>query len=211
MDVADVVPSDVPPELADGLDEGDDLDVADGAADLDDDHIDVLGAEGPDAFLDLVGHVRDDLDGLAQVVTPALLGDHRRVDPAGGGVGVLVEVLVDEPLVVAEVEVGLAAVLGDEDLAVLERVHRARVDVDVRVELAHGDPEARHLSRRPSDEAVRPLPRDDDTPPVKKMYLVAVSDRAAGAVPSRAPACARGGPAVVCSPKGCGGPSMSGT
>ena len=31
VDVADVVPADVPAELADGLDEGDDLDVADGA------------------------------------------------------------------------------------------------------------------------------------------------------------------------------------
>ena len=52
------------------------------------------------------------------------------------------QVLVDEPLVVAEVEVGLPAVLGDEHLAVLERVHGARVDVDVRVELAHGDLQA---------------------------------------------------------------------
>ena len=145
MDVADVVPSDVAPELADGLDEGDDLDVADRAADLHDDHVDVLGAEGADALLDLVGDVRDDLDGLPQIVAPALLGDDRRVDPAGGGVGPLVQVLVDEPFVVAEVEVGLAAVLGDEDLAVLEGVHRARVDVDVRVELAHGHPETAAL------------------------------------------------------------------
>lgn len=30
----------------------------------------------------------------------------------------------------------------------------------------------RHLSNRPSDEAVRPLPSDEDTPPVTKMYLV---------------------------------------
>ena len=36
-----------------------------------------------------------------------------------------------EALVVAEVEVGLGAVVGDEDLAVLERAHRARIDVDV--------------------------------------------------------------------------------
>ena len=41
----------------------------------------------------------------------------------------------------ADVEVGLGAVLGDEHLAVLERVHRARVDVEVRVELLHRDPQ----------------------------------------------------------------------
>ncbi len=44
--VADVVPTDVAAELADGLEEGDDLDVADGAADLDDDDVDVVGARG---------------------------------------------------------------------------------------------------------------------------------------------------------------------
>ena len=55
--------------------------------------------------------------------------------------------LVDEPLVVAEVEVGLAAVVGDEHLAVLERVHRAGVDVDVRVELLHRDPQAPQLQQ----------------------------------------------------------------
>ena len=41
-----------------------------------------------------------------------------------------------------EIEVGLATVVGDENLTVLERVHGARVDVDVRVELLHRDPQA---------------------------------------------------------------------
>src|SRR5213592_2849172 len=45
------------------------------------------------------------------------------------------QVLVDEALVVADVEVGLRTVLGHEHLAVLEGAHRARVDVEVRVEL----------------------------------------------------------------------------
>ena len=56
---------------------------------------------------------------------------------------------VDEALVVTEVEVGLAAVVGDEHLAVLEGVHRAGVDVDVGVELLHRDPEAPGLEQPP--------------------------------------------------------------
>jgi len=49
---------------------------------------------------------------------------------------------------VADVEVRLSAVLGDEDLSVLERVHRARIDVEVRIELLHRDVEsARHQQR----------------------------------------------------------------
>jgi len=42
---------------------------------------------------------------------------------------------VDEAFVVTEVEIRLAAVVEHEHLAVLEGGHRARVDVDVRVDL----------------------------------------------------------------------------
>ncbi|GAB3149296.1 hypothetical protein GCM10027258_45530 [Amycolatopsis stemonae] len=38
-----------------------------------------------------------------------------------------------------DVEVGLGAVVGDEHLTVLERVHRPGVDVEVRIELLHRD------------------------------------------------------------------------
>jgi hypothetical protein len=58
-------------------------------------------------------------------------------------------VLVDEPLVVAEVEIGLSAVLGHEHLAVLERIHGPRVDVDIGVQLLDHDPEATRLEESP--------------------------------------------------------------
>ena len=106
--------------LADGFEEGQRLDVADRAADLDDGDIAVRRhlAHG---VLDLVGDVGDDLDGLAEVVAAALLGDDLLVDAAGGEVVVAGELGVGEALVVAQIEVGLRAVVGDEDLAVLER------------------------------------------------------------------------------------------
>ena len=46
-----------------------------------------------------------------------------------------------------EVEVRLAAVIGDEDFTVLERIHRARIDVDVRVELLERDPQTSVLQQ----------------------------------------------------------------
>ena len=95
-----------------------------------------------DPLLDLVGDVRDHLDGGAEVVAAALAADDRVVDGAGGDVGGARGVVVGEALVVAEIEIGLGAVLGDEHLAVLERAHRPRVDVDVGVELLDLDPEA---------------------------------------------------------------------
>ena len=148
VDVQDVRPPDVLAHLADGLEERQRLDVADGPADLDDDDVRIAVAGDPtDALLDLVGDVRDDLDRAAEVVAAALLGDDRLVDAAGGDVAQLGQVLVDEALVVAEVEVGLGAVVGDEDLAVLVRRHRARIHVDVRIELEDGDPETSGLEQ----------------------------------------------------------------
>ena len=130
-------------ELADRLKERQRLDVADGAADLGDHEVDRLRlGDDQDPLLDLVGDVGDHLDGGAEVVAAALPLDHRVVDGAGGHVGGARGVLVGEALVVAEVEIGLGSVLGDEDLAVLERAHRPRVDVDVGIELLQLNPEA---------------------------------------------------------------------
>ena len=75
-------------ELAQRLEERQRLDVADRAADLRDHDVDVGGlGHQPDAVLDLVGDVRDHLDGVAEVVAAALAPDHRVVDRAGRGVG----------------------------------------------------------------------------------------------------------------------------
>ena len=147
--VEDVVAAELVPQLADRLEEGQALDVAHGAADLGQHHVDVgrLG-DAQDARLDLVRDVRDHLHGLAEVLALALLADHRVVDAAGRVVRRARRVLVDEALVVAEVEVGLRPVLRHEHLAVLVRRHRAGIDVDVRVELLHADLEAVRLQQR---------------------------------------------------------------
>ncbi len=48
----------------------------------------------------------------------------------------------------AEVEIGLGAVVGDENLAVLVRRHRARIDIEIGVELAQTDLIAARLQQR---------------------------------------------------------------
>src|SRR5439155_748695 len=144
VDVEGVAAADFLAELADGLEERERLDVADGAADLDDDDVDAL-ADLADALLDLVGDVGDDLHGLAEVVAAALFLDDLEVDAAGGEVVLARGAHGGEALVVAEVEVGLGAVVGDEDLAVLERRHGSGIDVDVGIEFLEGDLEAARL------------------------------------------------------------------
>ena len=148
VDVEHVAAPDVLAHLADRLEERQRLDVADGPADLDDDDVRApVARDAPDALLDLVGDVRDDLDRAAEVVAAPLLRDDGLVDAPGRDVRQLREVLVDEALVVAEVEVGLGAVVGDEDLAVLVRRHRARIHVDVGIELEDGDGETAALEQ----------------------------------------------------------------
>ena len=85
VDEDGVVAAQLLAHLADGFEEGQRFDVADGAADLDDGHV-AVGRDLAHGVLDLVGDVGDHLDGLAEVVAAALLGDDLLVDAAGGEV-----------------------------------------------------------------------------------------------------------------------------
>ena len=132
--------------LAHGFEERQRLDVTHRAADFHDRHVHRVGRADTGAaahiVLDLVGDVRDDLHGLAEVVAAALLLQHRGVDLAAGEVVGLAHARRDEALVVAQVQVGLGAVVGDEHLAVLERRHRPRIDVQIGIQLDQRDLEA---------------------------------------------------------------------
>ena len=164
VEIEHVLGPDLAPELPDRLEERERLDVADRAADLGDDDVGRrrLG-RALDPRLDLVRDVRDHLHRGAEELALPLLAQHRLPDRAGAVARVPRHVLVDEALVVADVEVGLGAVLGDEDLAVLERAHRARVDVQVRVELLRLHPQAARLQQPAERGGDDPLPeRGDD-------------------------------------------------
>jgi hypothetical protein len=134
------IAADLVPELTHGFEEGERLDIAYGAANLDNLEVRLLGLrQRADPCFDLVGDVRDHLHRLAQVIATPLLREHRRVHGAGREVGPSVQVRVEEALVVAQIEVGLGAVVQHEDLSVLERVHRPGIDIDVRIQLLEDD------------------------------------------------------------------------
>src|SRR5262249_46216461 len=134
-------------ELADRLEEGEALDVADRAADLAEDEI-LAGEVGLDELLDGVGDMRDDLHRGAEIFAAPLTPDHRRVDLAGGDAVAHARGNAGVALVMTETEVGLGAVVGDVDLAVLVGAHRPRVDVEVGVELPEAHAEAARLEQR---------------------------------------------------------------
>ena len=161
MDKEAVLPADLQRDLANGLQKRLGLDVADGAADLRDNDVRVgLFADGVDEFLDLVRDVRNDLHRRAEIFAAPLLVEDVPVDLTGRQIGILVQILVDEALIVAEVKVGFRTVLSHIDLAMLIRAHGAGIDVDIRVKLLRGDLETARLQkpseRRGSDALAKP-------------------------------------------------------
>ena len=122
-------------ELADCLEERQRLDVAHGAADLAEHEIDFVFADG-DEVLDLVSDVGDHLNGFAEIVAAPFLIQHVLIDAARRDAVGLARRDAGEALVVAQIEIGLRAVIGDEHFAMLEGRHRAGIHVEIRVELA---------------------------------------------------------------------------
>src|SRR5581483_3093325 len=86
-------------ELADRLEEGKPLDVADRAADLAQHEIDTVIARG-DERLDRVGHVRDHLHRRAEIIALPLLGDDLLINATRGDVVSLARRASREALVV---------------------------------------------------------------------------------------------------------------
>ncbi len=132
--------------LADGFKEREGFNVADGAADFDDDHVNTTGNFFYGGF-DLVGDVGNDLDGFAEVIAAPFFSEDGFVNAASGPVIVAGKLGVSETLVMAEIEIGFRAVFGNEDFAVLEGAHGAGIDVKVRVALLQGDFEAAALKK----------------------------------------------------------------
>ena len=114
--------------------------------------------------------MRDHLHGGAEIVAAPLLADDLLIDAAGGDVVGLRGRDAGEALVMAEIEIGLGAVVGDEDLAVLIGAHGPRIDIEIGVELAQTHLKPRACSSAPSAADARPLPSEETTPPVMKMY-----------------------------------------
>src|SRR5215467_11920449 len=100
-------------ELADRFKERQTFDVADGATDLAQHEV-VAFIALSDEVLDGVGDVRNDLNGGAEVIAASLAREDVLIDAAGGNVVVACSGATGKTLVVAEVEIGLGAVIGNE-------------------------------------------------------------------------------------------------
>ena len=146
MNVDGVVAWQLVLELADRLEERQALDIADCAADLAQYEIVVVIA-AQDEFLDRVGDVRDHLDGGAEIVAAAFLGENVLIDTPGRDVVRLGGRTSGEALIVAEIEIGLGAIVSHEHFAVLIRRHRSGIEIEIWIELAKPDLVATRLQQ----------------------------------------------------------------
>ena len=137
MDIEGIFLAEITPQLANRLNERKPLNIANGAADLNDCNIS-LPLKAQDRLLDFVGYMRNHLDCTAKVITPALLGNYTVIDTPGGVVMTLAQLCVGVSLVVAQIEIGLSAIVSNKHLAVLKRVHGAWIHVDVGIQFLHG-------------------------------------------------------------------------
>ena len=147
VDVAAVAAPHLNAHLADRFHEGQRLNIAHGAADLDHQHIEPFTGV-LDLRLDFVGDVRNHLHRATKVVAAALLIDHVLVDLAGRKAVARRHLSRHETLVMAEVEISFGTILGHIYLTVLIRAHGARIDVDVGIEFDEGDFEAARFKNR---------------------------------------------------------------
>src|SRR5690606_29700030 len=114
------------------------FDVTDRTANFDDGDVCVAGTFD-DSTLDLVSHMRNDLHRATKIITPALLAQDRLIHPSRREVVLSGHARTDDALVMPEIEVGLCSIFGYENFAVLKRRHRARIHVDIGVELEDRD------------------------------------------------------------------------
>src|ERR1035437_951270 len=144
-----VVVTDFQREFADGFEKRQPFDVAGRAADFRDDDIGFgFFGENMDAVFDFVRDVRNHLHRLAEIFSFALVVQHGLINLAAGEVVQPRELDVGEALVMAEVEVGLRAVVEHINFAVLIWTHRAGINIEIRVELLQRDFQAAIFEQR---------------------------------------------------------------
>ena len=112
--------------------------------------------------LDLIGHMGDHLHRASPVIPVPLLVEDRPVDFAAGHIGIEVQVLIDKPLIVAQIQVCLRPVLGHKDLPVLDRVHSPRIHIQIGIQFLHGDAVSARLEQAPQGGCRNSLSKTGD-------------------------------------------------
>ena len=103
--------------------------------------------------------MRNDLYGTSQIIAAALFIDNGQIDLACRHIGALRQIDINKTLIMAQIKVSLRAVVGNENLAVLIRAHRARVHIDIRIKFLDRDPIAAAFQQTSQRSRRDPFPQ----------------------------------------------------
>ena len=117
------------------------FDITNGTTDFNQCYV-CIASTGNNAGFDFISNVGDNLNGSTQIITTALFAQHVFIHTARGEVIPLTHGCADETLVVAEIQIGLSPIFCNKNFTMLEWAHSARIHVDVRVQLEHGNLQA---------------------------------------------------------------------
>ena len=91
----------------------------------------------------------DHLHGRAQILSAAFLIQYVPVHLAGGQVRILIQILIDEPFVVSQIQIRLRSVLCHVYFSVLVGAHGSRIYIDIGIQLLCRDLQASRLQKSP--------------------------------------------------------------
>ena len=134
MDDHEIFPAQFLTELSHRFYEMQSFDISDGASYLYDREF-VFPGDRFDPLFDLVGDVRDDLHGLSEKISSPFFPDDRKIYLTRRNTILARHALIDEPFIMAQIEIRLEAVSRYEGLSVLERGHRPCIYLKVRIHL----------------------------------------------------------------------------
>ncbi len=135
-----ILPANLELELPDGLQEGLALNIPHRSPDLNDgDGLLLFRYCLVDPVLDLIGDVGNHLDSAPAVIPMAFLVQHGPVDLSRGHIGIGIQALIDKPLVMSQIQVCLRAIICNEHLPMLNRIHGTGIHIDIGIELLHGN------------------------------------------------------------------------
>ena len=136
----DSIFAELPTKLTNSLHKRSRLDIANRASHLRYDKIIVLGIRPPEhPPLDFIGDMRHHLNGMTEVVTMTLAIDYRLINPTGGNAVVTRGMNIRKSLIMTKIQVSLKPIIRYVTLAMLIRIERARVDIDIGVEFLNGN------------------------------------------------------------------------
>ena len=108
--------------------------IADRTADFHNDDINTIRRQF-DACFNLIGDMRNHLDGSPQIITPPFFGNDRVVNLARGEIIVATQMRMGKSFIVPKVQISFGAIIGHKDFAMLKWVHGSGIDIDIGIQL----------------------------------------------------------------------------